>query len=140
MLVFAFATAVILAGYYVLSPLFRESEGSLEAELWTETDLDRLLDRKTIIYGNLRDLEFEYKMGRLSEADFAGLGAGYKTEAAAILQQLDRLGAEGNLDETTGREVSGRKLPAAARCPSCGAEVIAGKKFCADCGQGLQRS
>jgi hypothetical protein len=41
MLVFACATAVLLAGFYVLTPLFKESEGNLEAELWTVTDMDR---------------------------------------------------------------------------------------------------
>jgi hypothetical protein len=137
MLVFACATAVLLAGFYVLTPLFKESEGNLEAELWTVTDMDRLLDRKAVIYGNLKDLELEYRMGRLSEADFAGLEAGYKKEAAAILQQLDRLGAESEIGEAIEKEVSARKIPAAARCPSCGAEVIAGKKFCADCGHSL---
>ena len=137
MLVFACATAVLLAGFYVLIPLFRESRGNLEAELWTVTDMDRLLDRKAAIYGNLKDLELEYGMGRLSEADFIELEAGYKKEAAAILQQLDHLGAESDIDEAAEREVPLRKVPAGARCPSCGAEVIVGKKFCADCGHSL---
>ena len=137
MLVFACVTAVLLAGFYVLTPLFKESQGNLEAELWTVTDMDRLLDRKAVIYSNLKDLEFEYKMGRLSETDFAGLEAGYKKEAAAILQQLDRLGPESDIDEVMEKAVSARTMPAAARCPSCGAEAIAGKKFCADCGHSL---
>jgi hypothetical protein len=137
MLMFACAALVMLAGFYVLTPLFKESKGNLEAELWMETDLDRLLDRKAVIYGNLKDLEFEYKMGRLSETDFSGLEAAYKKEAAAILQQADHLGSESDLDKAVERETPARKIPAAAHCPSCGAEVIAGKKFCADCGRSL---
>jgi hypothetical protein len=137
MLVFACATAVLLAGFYVFTPLFRESKGSLEAELLTVTDMDRLLDRKAAIYGNLKDLEFEYGMGRLSETDFAGLEADYKKEAAAILQQLDRLGAEIDIDEAPVKQGPARNIPGAARCPSCGAEVLTGKKFCADCGHRL---
>ncbi len=147
MLVLACATLVLLAGVYVLMPLFKEPGGNLEAELLAETELDRLLNRKAIIYSNLKELEFEYKMGRLSDADFRRLEAGYKAEAASILQKLDQLGVEKDIDEAIDRDVAARKArlfassPAEAQvsgnCPSCGAAVIPGKKFCADCGRRL---
>ncbi len=138
---------VALTGCYVLMPLFREPAGNLDIELLAETELDRLLDRKSVIYANLRDLELEYKMGRLSEADFRQLEAGYKNDAAIILQRLDQLNASENLDEVIEKDIASRKAKLFApdskrvndssRCPSCGAEVIAGKKFCADCGKRL---
>src|SRR5512136_816037 len=90
---------VALTGFYVLVPLFKEPKGNLDIELLVETELDRLLERKAVAYSNLRDLEFEYKMGRLSDADFRQLEAGYKNEAALILQRLDQLDAVDNLDE-----------------------------------------
>ncbi len=138
---------VLLAGIYVLMPLFRKPANGPEIELVAETELDRLLDRKTVVYGNLRDLEFEYKMGRLSDSDFQQLGAGYKNEAAGILQNLDKLSApeksEAAIEKDTATRKARRRTPAAKPakdapiCPSCGAEVIAGKKFCADCGHQL---
>jgi rRNA maturation endonuclease Nob1 len=138
---------VLLAGVYVLTPLFKEPKGNLEVELLAETELDRLLNRKAIVYSNIKDLEFEYKMGRLSDADFSRLQAGYKNEAAVILQKLDQLGAETDIDDNIEKAVSGRRArlsspgPSTAqqarRCPSCGAEIISGKKFCADCGHRL---
>ena len=100
-----------------------------------------------MVYGNLSDLEFEYKMGRLSDSDYKQLGAGYKNEAAGILQSLDKLTGSENLDEAIEKDVATRKAnhhdseskPAqdVPLCPSCGAEVLAGKKFCADCGHRL---
>jgi hypothetical protein len=141
------AALVVVAGYYVLLPLFRESRGSLDFDLLAETELDRLQDRKTVIYRNLKDLEFEYKMGRLSERDFEQLGAGYKNEAAAILQKLERLDAAEHLDGRIEREIASRKAALfgsgsknareSSRCPSCGAEIISGKKYCGDCGHQL---
>lgn len=141
---------VFLAAIYVLTPLFRKPktagsrQSAVGSEDWaTETELDRLLDQKTVIYGNLRDLEFEYKMGRLSDTDFQQLGAGYKNEAAGILQKLDNLSAPGKLKKDkaarkAGQSASGSKpVQEAPLCPSCGAEVIAGKKYCADCGHKL---
>ena len=140
----ACAVLVLLSGAYVLMPLFREPRQGLQVELMAETEFDRLLDRRAVIYGNLSDLEFEYKMGRLSDSDYEQLGARYKNEAAGILQRLDKLSASENIDKAIEKEVAAHKggrhasgtKPAqqAPLCPSCGAEVLAGKKYCADCG------
>lgn len=148
MLYVACTALVLLAGVYVAIPLFKEPKGNLEVDLLAESELDRLLNRKAVVYQNLKDLEFEYKMGRLSDGDFKRLEAGYKAEAAQILQKLDTLGVEKNIDEAIEKEVakrrSRRQAPASeaeeesARCPSCGAQVLPGKNFCADCGHRLQ--
>ena len=141
MLIAACGLLVVIAGIYVLTPLFKEPGGNLEVELLAETELDRLLSRKAVVYSNLKDLEFEYRMGRLSDGDFRRLEAGYKSEAAKLLQDLDRLDVPKDLDETIERDIAARKtklFPGTAemtrRCPSCGAESPIGKKFCADCG------
>jgi hypothetical protein len=145
MLWFACTTLTILAAGYTLMPLFREPRHYLAVDLLAETELDRLSDRKAVIYRSLRDLEFEHGMGRLSETDFKRLEAEYKNEAASILQKLDQLDASEKLDEKIEKDIASRKSklytsdskPAqeSLRCPSCGAEVIPGKKFCADCGR-----
>ena len=144
MIVFACSTLVVVAGVFVLRPLFHEPKGNLEVELLAETELDRLLNRKSVVYTNLKDLEFEYKMGRLADADFRRLETVYKNEASIILQKLDQLGMEKDVDEMIEGDVATRKAqlaskaPAAkkapATCPSCGASIVPGKKFCADCG------
>ncbi len=143
----ACSALVLVAGVYVLTPLFKEPKGNLEVELLAETELDRLLNRKAIVYSNIKDLEFEYKMGRLSDADFNRLEAGYKNEAAIILRNLDQLGAEKNIDENIEKDIAvkrSRLSPSLApapeksrHCPLCGAEVVPGKKFCGDCGHRL---
>jgi hypothetical protein len=148
MLIFACSAVVALAAFYVMTPLFKEPKGNLEVELLAETELDRLLNRKAIVYSNLKDLEFEYKMGRLSDTDFRRLEAGLKGEASVILQQLDQLGVGSNIDEIIEKDIASRKeklrAPGkrasqlqAGQCPTCGADLVAGKKFCADCGQRL---
>jgi hypothetical protein len=147
MLWIACTLLALLVAIYTLRPLFRDAEGNLDIDLLAETELDRLLDRKNVIYGNLRDLEFEYKMGRLSDEDFQQLEAGYKSEAAAILQLLDQLNVSENLDETIEKDIAARKTKISgggskrgrnpAHCPSCGTEITPGKKFCADCGHRL---
>jgi len=144
MLILACALAVLVASLYALIPLFRDSGGNLEVELLTETELDRLLYQKAIIYSTLKDLEFEFKEGRIVHEDFHQLESAYKAEAAMLLQKLDQLGAGADLDEAIERDIAAKKAEQFSldgssksdpfRCRSCGAKLIPGKKFCADCG------
>jgi hypothetical protein len=103
-----------LAALYVLMPLFTEPKGNLEVELLAETELDRLLNRKAVIYTNLKDLEFEHRMGRFGDADFQRLEGGFKAEAAEILRKLDDIGAEKNLDESIEKAIADRKTKLAS--------------------------
>jgi hypothetical protein len=139
------AVVVAIAAFYVLRPLFSEAQAAIDIELLAETELDRLIDRKAVIYHNLKDLDFEHAMGRLSDADYGRLEADYKNDAAILLQKLDQLGASEGLDEAIDKDIAARKTKLFAtaavpskeipRCPSCGAEIIPGKKFCGDCGK-----
>lgn len=109
MVILASATVAVAAAVFALLPLFREPEGNLEVELLAETELDRLLDRKAVVDKNLNDLEFERGMGRLSDADFQRLEAGYREEASQIAGKLDQVGASEDIDETIERAVAERK-------------------------------
>ena len=50
-----------------------------------------LLERKEATYENLRDLNFEYKAGKLSEKDYAVQRASLEDEAAAILAEMESI-------------------------------------------------
>ncbi len=50
-----------------------------------------LLERKEATYENLRDLNFEYKAGKLSKQDYAVQRAALEDEAAAILAELESI-------------------------------------------------
>jgi hypothetical protein len=147
MLLFAScAVLTLISGVFVLRPLFRKPGNGPEAGIELETESDRLSARKAVVYANLMDLSLEYQMGRLSEEDYRQLEAGYKAEASAILEELERFkGAEPSGKSVSrdrkskkGKSVPSESGPAAEpRCPSCGAPLIPGKKFCADCGHKL---
>jgi hypothetical protein len=114
---------VMISGYFVLAPLFGK-DGDLDAFLVAETELDRLQDRKSAIEKSLSDLDFEFKMGLLSDADFKQLEAGYRSEAAVVIQAIERID----------REKAKSANRSSAKCPACGAASVPGKKYCADCG------
>ena len=56
-----------------------------------------LLERKEATYENLRDLNFEYKAGKLSEEDYAMQRAALEDEAAAILAEMEGIEGRKNL-------------------------------------------
>jgi hypothetical protein len=55
------------------------------------TQLDSLMDRRDAIYDNLRDLRFEYRAGKFSEADYEETKQALEVEAARVLAQMDEL-------------------------------------------------
>src|ERR1035437_4755902 len=50
-----------------------------------------LEERKAAIYLNLRDLTFEYRLGKLSEADYEKNKHGLQEELAKVLAEIDVL-------------------------------------------------
>lgn len=53
--------------------------------------LDQLLERRDTIYGNLRDLRFEYRSGKYSEGDFEAMKTALENEAALVLSEIDQV-------------------------------------------------
>jgi hypothetical protein len=56
-----------------------------------KTRLSYLRERKEVVYENLRDLNFEYKAGKVPDADYLSLKASLEEEAAAVLAEIARL-------------------------------------------------
>ena len=75
---------VVLLGYVFASP----------AEISSGPEKDRLAflrERKDVVYENLRDLSFEHKAGKLSDADFESLRGSLESEAATLLSEISAL-------------------------------------------------
>lgn len=96
---------------YVLYPLLRESDehdvikpGSSQRDGTEMTAVDAL-----------REIEFDYATGKLSDGDYRALKTSYMRDAAA--------------------ELTGAK-PGRA-CPACGAQPEANAAYCSNCGRAL---
>jgi hypothetical protein len=121
-------------------PLFRR-ENSLDSTIIEETEWDLLQRKKEVVLSNIQDLDFEYRCGKLSEADYQTVRRDMTAEAARVLEQIDRLETALDLDALIRREVTTRKThpgSAARTCASCGSTNPAANKFCAECGAKLK--
>jgi hypothetical protein len=53
--------------------------------------LDQMLERRDAIYENLRDLKFEHRAGKYSDADYEELKAALESEAAVVLAEIEKI-------------------------------------------------
>jgi hypothetical protein len=58
-----------------------------------QTRVAFLNERKEAVYENLRDLNFEYKAGKVPDLDYQTMKASLEDEAAAILAEIAQLEA-----------------------------------------------
>src|SRR6185436_6447989 len=59
-----------------------------------------LEDRRAAIYENLRDLQFEYLVGKLSDADYQQTKVGLQKELAGVMAEMERLGGRASTPAT----------------------------------------
>jgi hypothetical protein len=93
-----------------------------------ESPFQHLDERKVAIYENLRDLTFEYRVGKLSDADYQSTKKDLQKELAGVLAEVDRLKIRLN---GTGPV----PVPRPKVCPTCGAKFEKELKFCGECGK-----
>lgn len=96
-------------------------------------------DGKEILYA-LRDLDFDYQTGKVTESDYGTLRSRLLAEAASSLtaEDEDRQAADAQVERPApaNRKHSGGHN----RCPQCGTRVEREHRFCARCGTSLLTS
>jgi hypothetical protein len=106
-----------------------------------------LEERKAAIYSNLRDLTFEYRLGKLSDADYEKTKHGLQEELARVMAELDTPAgtAKPAATSTPSKAPAARTQAPAAKpveaiaeplvCPHCKARFEIPLKFCGECGK-----
>jgi len=124
-------------------PLFRR-DNALESAIIEETEWDLLQRRKEILLGNIQDLDFEYKCGKLSQSDYQQVRSEMTNDVAVVLEHIEQLEKALDLDVLIRRETDSRKGSGKAKvqpvCVSCGTKNPPSNKFCSECGARLNRS
>tara|TARA_B100000315_G_scaffold161274_1_gene149709 strand:- start:3018 stop:3341 length:324 start_codon:yes stop_codon:yes gene_type:complete len=81
-------TVSVIVGY----PLFSKMPRSMMGVRNINTNgLPHLLVQKEVAYATLKDLDFDYKTGKLSNEDYQALKTQYEKEAIGILEKIDTL-------------------------------------------------
>jgi len=77
-----FAAGLLL---YVFAP------GAVFERATDKTHLAHLEERKQVVYENLRDLNFDFKAGKLPPEDYESMRSSLEAEAAEILAEIAAL-------------------------------------------------
>lgn len=96
-----------------------------------------LEERRAAIYENLRDLQFEYRVGKLSESDYQQTKVGLQKELAGVMAEMDRLKIGGPARVVETATPLSTEPDGALVCPHCGAQFSSPMKFCGECGKAM---
>lgn len=94
----------------------------------------KLLSAKDAAFVALKDLEFDYKTGKIDEADYASLKSRYEAEAVKVMKGLDNA-IKGQSAAPTAK----RGAEKARFCASCGVKADVDDRFCAACGHPIKK-
>ena len=100
-------------------------------------------ERKAAIYDNLRDLQFEYRVGKLSDADYQLTKKDLQKELAGVMAEVDRvkLQLQGGRPQAPPAPAPKPKLAPQLdplTCPHCSAHFELELKFCGECGKPMK--
>lgn len=94
-------------------------------------------ERKEAIYENLRDLNFEYRLGKLSDADYEKTKLGLHNELAKVMAEIDSITGKKSRPAAAAAaaqaEAKAEPAKPVHKCPACGAEFDKPMKFCGEC-------
>ena len=99
--------------------------------------VEHLEDRKRAIYDNLRDLQFEYRLGKLSDEDYQQTKQALQRELAVVLSEMETILKKFGLAQTRVSVKPVAPKRASTVCPHCGAHFPQSLKFCGECGKAI---
>jgi len=127
------SAAVILAMGTILFTLFVRSQDVPETPAVSPTA--HLEERKAQIYENLRDLQFEFRLGKLSDADYQKTKLDLQRELAKVLAEIDAV--QPAVPAKPAKAPAAQPKPDGTTCPHCNAKFDKPMKFCGECGKAM---
>lgn len=150
------AVVSLAALWYVIQPLLDPSPAPPMVE---DDRLTELMAQKDTVLKSIKDLEFDYHVGKLSDEDFERFNLRLRRQAIGLIQQIEKLAPEtASMDEQLEMLIERKRkvkqtapvnghLPApvarpavpptgapARFCTECGQAAAPEHKFCANCG------
>lgn len=143
-MIIAVSVAVVVAALlYVL--VIRQSDLPYVEPLSPTAHLD---ERKAAIFENIRDANFEFLMGKLSQEDYQQTKSDLQKELAEVNAEIESALAKAGSAVPAQKRKTAPKAAGAAKsnaaavaesvCPHCGAHFSTAMKFCGECGKPME--
>ena len=89
---------VLIVSFYISYPYFfggtSKTAGSSSPDL-----LEKLTEQKELYISEIKDIEFDYGLGKLDDKDYQQLLNDYKLKAASVMEEIDEIKKDKNLVE-----------------------------------------
>lgn len=103
-------------------------------------------EKKARIYEGLRDLQFEYRVGKLSDEDYQRTKLDLQKELAGVMAEIEAIvgkpAPKAAATVTAKAQAPTAAKPAApvvvSQCPHCGAQFEIQLRFCGQCGRSME--
>jgi rubrerythrin len=123
---------IVAAAAFVAAPFLR---GEAAVELVGAAPRGLLERQKLDAYAAIKEAEFDYRMGKLSDTDFTVLREKYSAQALQAIAALETAHAAQH------KKLAEVRRPARiAFCPTCGRGVPPRANFCPACGRSLKEA
>ena len=87
----------------------------------------------------LQELEMDRSLGKVTDEDYGVQRQLMVQRGADALRELDQLTPPDSLDKELEAAIAeARRGPSGETCPNCSSPVVAGDRFCANCGEALE--
>jgi hypothetical protein len=113
-----------------------------------DQERDQLMLQKEMVYGAIRDLDFDFHTNKVDQDDYAALRQQLESDAVRLLRQLDTVDPLVSLDTMIEQHVHRLRQqspatstdPTALLCSGCHTPQASEAHFCPVCGQALRLS
>jgi hypothetical protein len=134
---------VVAAAAYVAAPFLVAAErpAPVPSDLGDRPDRARLEAEKAEAYAAIKEAEFDYRMGKLTDTDFQVQRDRYTGQALQAIKALEEATAESRRPagaRAAGRAAASGRVSRIAFCPACGHSVPPRANFCPACGRSLR--
>jgi rRNA maturation endonuclease Nob1 len=132
--------------YYIVKPLFDKNEAAFAEAYTGNNHFDELIKNKNVLLQEIKEIDFEYQMGKLSEQDYKNLKGDFENQAIDVLQKIDNKGngksskddVELEIEIYKKRQKKSKTQHSFKFCSNCGNKIQPHDKFCSSCGKNLK--
>ncbi len=96
-------------------------------------------ERKASIYENLRDLQFEYRLGKMSDDDYQRTKQDLQRELARVMADVEKVAGGQQFKSSPVQSTAAAQKKETFVCPHCKAEFPQALKFCGECGKPMKK-
>ncbi len=137
MTVFVALVLAVLTFAFIIYPLLKQKSPSVDSV--EDEKLQELLSNRDTTYSMLKELEFDFQSGILTDEDYRDLEARYKRKAISVLRDINDLEKGTEVEEEIERQVLELRRSKGQFCPQCGAGCQEDDRFCSRCGTSLSK-